>query len=161
MIAGSGLAIDAVVSDFVNGACEQLVLERRNRGMLFIEGQGSIAHPAYSAVSLGLLHGCAPNAMVLCHRPGLRHPRSVPGRILPLPELIELHERLAKVICPSKVVAVGLNTFGLSEPAAERAVERAERETGLPAADVLRQGAGKLMDAVERYFGRRKRRGRK
>jgi uncharacterized NAD-dependent epimerase/dehydratase family protein len=155
MIAGSGLPIDHYISDFVNGAAEQLVLERKRREILFIEGQGSIAHPAYSAVSLGLLHGCAPDAMILCHLPTRKYTVSIPAPIQPLPALIRLHEDLARIICPSKVVGIGMNTFGMSDAKARAAIAAAERETGLPAADVYRSGAGKLMDAVERYYGRK------
>jgi uncharacterized NAD-dependent epimerase/dehydratase family protein len=152
LIAGSGICVDRVISDFVNGAIEVEVLKRRNREILFIEGQGSIDHPAYSGVSLGLLHGCAPDAMILCHCPTRKVTRSVETAILPLPRLVELHEKLAQVLCPSKVVGVGLNTYGMSDAAAHAAVEEAEKETGLPATDVFRFGGAKLMDALEEHY---------
>ena len=97
-IAGWGIAVDAVVSDFLAGATEQLVVEGHERGgeLLMVEGQGSLIHPAYSGVTLGLLHGAAPHALVLCHMAGEREIEGYPGHpILPLPELVELHERMS------------------------------------------------------------------
>jgi len=152
IIAGSGICVDRVISDFVNGAIEDEVLKRKQREILFIEGQGSIAHPAYSGVALGLLHGCAPDAIILCHCPTRKTTHSVETPIAPLPLLVELHEKLARLLCPSKVVGIGLNTFGMSDDAAHAAVEQAERETGLPATDVFRFGCAKLMDALEEYY---------
>lgn len=154
IIAGSGVCVDRTISDFTNGAIEREVLKRKQREMLFIEGQGSIGHPAYSAVSLGLLHGCAPNAMILCHCPTRTMTRSVETPIASLSLMIELHEKMAGLLLPSKVIGIGLNTFEMTESAACRAMEAAERETGLPATDVYRFGCTKLMDAVERHHGR-------
>ncbi len=97
-IAGWGIAVDAVVSDFLAGAAERLVVEGRERGgeLLLVEGQGSLVHPAYSGVTLGLFHGSAPHALVLCHRPGTTEVEGYPGHPLPsLPELVSLHERIA------------------------------------------------------------------
>ena len=95
-IAGWGIAVDAVVSDFLAGAAEQLVVEGRRRGgeLLFVEGQGSLVHPAYSGVTLGLFHGSVPHTLVLCHRAGATEIEGSPGHpIPPLAELVELHER--------------------------------------------------------------------
>jgi uncharacterized NAD-dependent epimerase/dehydratase family protein len=159
VIAGSGICVDRPIADFINGAAERLVMERRRREMLFIEGQGSIGHPAYSGVALGLLHGCAPDAMVLCHCPTRKMTRSVETPIAPLPLLVRLHEELAGLVCRSKVVGVALNTWGMEDAAAVEAAKDAERQTGLPATDVFRFGCGKLMDALERHYdliGKRK-----
>jgi uncharacterized NAD-dependent epimerase/dehydratase family protein len=115
-IAGWGLSVDAVVSDFVAGAAEGLVLEGVRRGgeVLFVEGQGSLLHPAYSGVTLGLLHGSAPHAYVLCHK---ADERFVDGDerfpIPPLSELVALHERISLIARPAKVLAVALNTPGI------------------------------------------------
>ena len=95
-IAGWGMAVDAVVADFLAGAAEQLVVEGRRRGgeLLFVEGQGSLVHPAYSGVTLGLFHGSVPHALVLCHRAGARRRSKAPGHpIPPLAHLVELHEQ--------------------------------------------------------------------
>jgi uncharacterized NAD-dependent epimerase/dehydratase family protein len=150
MIAGWGIAVDAVVSDFLAGAGERLVVEGAKRGdLLFVEGQGSIIHPQFSGVTLGLYHGSAPHALVLVHRAGDTEIEGVPGHpILPLPELIDLHERLSLPARPARVVAVALNTGRLHEGAARAAVAETEDETGLPADDPVRFGPGRLLDAV-------------
>jgi uncharacterized NAD-dependent epimerase/dehydratase family protein len=150
-IAGWGISVDAVVADFIAGAAEQLVLEgvRRGGDVLFVEGQGSLLHPAYSGVTLGLIHGSAPHAYVLCHKADEsvvdgdeRYP------IPPLSELVDLHERISLLARPAKVLAIALNTRDLDEESARRAIAEAEAETGLPADDPVRFGAGKLIDAV-------------
>ena len=150
-IAGWGIAVDAVVADFVSGAAEQLVLEGRRRGgeLLWVEGQGAILHPAYSGVTLGLYHGSVPHALVLCHRPGTTEIEGSPGHpIPPLAELVELHERMALPRRPARVVALALNTAGLDDAAAAAAVSGAAAETGLPASDPVREGPDALLDAV-------------
>jgi uncharacterized NAD-dependent epimerase/dehydratase family protein len=150
-IAGWGIAIDAVVSDFLAGAAERLVVEGARRGgeLLLVEGQGSLVNPAYSGVTLGLVHGAAPHAFVLCHVPGMTEVEGYPGHPLPgLRELVELHERVALPARPARVAAIALNTAALDEEAAHAAVAQAEEETGLPAADPVRFGAGKLVDPL-------------
>jgi uncharacterized NAD-dependent epimerase/dehydratase family protein len=104
MIAGFGVPIDRTISDFTNGAAEKLVLDHARHEILFIEGQGSINHPAYSAVTLGLLHGTAPDALILCHHPLRKVNNGVPNPIPPLPFLIRLYQDLAGILCPAKVV---------------------------------------------------------
>ena len=150
-IAGWGISVDAVVADFIAGAAEQLVLEgvRRGGDVLFVEGQGSLLHPAYSGVTLGLIHGSAPHAYVLCHKADEtvvdgddRYP------IPPLSDLVELHERISLLARPARVRGIALNTRDLDEDAARNAVAEAEAETGLPADDPVRFGAGKLVDAL-------------
>ena len=150
-IAGWGIAVDAVVADFVSGAAEQLVVEGRRRGgeLLWVEGQGSLVHPCYSGVTLGLYHGAVPHALVLCHRAGATEIEGSPGHpIPPLRELVELYERMALPRRPSRVVALALNTVGMDDGTARRAIEAASDETGLPAADPVREGADGLLDAV-------------
>jgi uncharacterized NAD-dependent epimerase/dehydratase family protein len=151
-IAGWGISVDAVVSDFIAGAAEQLVVEGVERGgeVLFVEGQGSVLHPAYSGVTLGLIHGSAPHGYVLCHVAGqtvvdedARFPMP------PLVELVELHERLSLLARPARVHAVALNTRHLDEAAARRAIEETAVETGLPADDPVRFGPARLFDALE------------
>jgi uncharacterized NAD-dependent epimerase/dehydratase family protein len=153
VIAGWGIAVDAVVADFVAGAAERLVVEGRERGgeLLWVEGQGSLLHPVYSGVALGLYHGSVPHLLVLCHEVGRTHVEGAgggPHPIPPLHELVELHERLALPARPARVAAVALNTRALGEEEARAAVAAAEAESGLPADDPVRFGAAKLVDAV-------------
>jgi uncharacterized NAD-dependent epimerase/dehydratase family protein len=150
-IAGWGISVDAVVADFIAGAAERLVLEGVARGgeLLWVEGQGSLLHPAYSGVTLGLVHGSAPHAYVLCHKAGetvVDEDERFP--IPPLSELVDLHERMSLLARPARVLAIALNTRDLDEDAARRAVAEAEAETGLPADDPVRFGAARLVDAV-------------
>jgi uncharacterized NAD-dependent epimerase/dehydratase family protein len=150
-IAGWGIAVDAVVSDFLAGAAERLVVDGAQRGdLLWVEGQGAILHPVYSGVTLGLMHGSAPHAFVLCHEVGRTRIEGDPTEtpIPPLAELVELHERLTLPRRPAKVVAIALNTEPVSEDEARIAIEAAEAETGLPADDPVRFGAAKLLEAV-------------
>jgi uncharacterized NAD-dependent epimerase/dehydratase family protein len=149
-IAGWGIAVDAVVADFLAGAAERLVVEGSRRGnLLFVEGQGSIVHPQFSGVTLGLLHGSAPHVLVLCHKAGETEIEGAPGHpIPPLPSLIELHEGLSLPARPARVAAIALNTSTLDEGAARRAVSAAAEETGLPADDPVRFGPVTLLDAV-------------
>ena len=152
-IAGWGISVDAVVADFIAGAAEQLVVEGAQRGgeLLWVEGQGALLHPIYSGVTLGLYHGSAPHLLVLCHEAGRTEIEGAgggPHPIPPLRELVELHERMALPARPAKVVAVALNTRSMSEDEARAAVEAAEAETGLPADDPVRFGAGRLTEAV-------------
>jgi uncharacterized NAD-dependent epimerase/dehydratase family protein len=150
MIAGWGIAVDAVVSDFLSGAAERLVVEGATRGdLLFVEGQGSLVHPQFSGVTLGLYHGSAPHALVLCHAAGQTEIEGCPGHAIPpLGELVALHERLALPARPARVAAIALNTRPLDEEEARRAIEAAQEETGLPADDPVRFGPGRLLEAV-------------
>ncbi len=155
-IAGWGISVDAVVADFIAGAAERLVLEGVERGgeVLFVEGQGSLLHPAYSGVTLGLIHGAAPHAFVLCHKAGERFvDENERFPMPPLAELADLHARMSLLARPAAVRAVALNTRDLDERAARRAVAEAEEETGLPADDPVRFGAGKLVDALSPLGG--------
>ncbi|HEY7148432.1 MAG TPA: DUF1611 domain-containing protein [Gaiellaceae bacterium] len=150
-IAGWGIAIDAVVADFLAGAAERLVVEGARRGgeLLIVEGQGSLSHPAYSGVTLGLMHGSAPHAYVLCHVAGATEIEGYPGSPVPsLPELVELHERASLPGRPARVAAIALNTGELGEQEARAVAEAVELETGLPADDPVRFGSSKVLDAV-------------
>jgi uncharacterized NAD-dependent epimerase/dehydratase family protein len=150
MIAGWGIAVDAVVSDFLAGAAERLVVEGAGRGdLLFVEGQGSIVHPQFSGVTLGLYHGAAPHVLVLVHRAGDTEIEGVPGHpIPPLPDLVDLYGRLALPARPAGVAAIALNTGRLDENAARKAVATVAEETGLPTDDPVRFGPDRLLDAV-------------
>ena len=151
-IAGWGIAVDAVVADFLAGAAERLVVEGAERGgkLLFVEGQGSLVHPMYSGVTLGLIHGAAPHAFVLCHRVGSTEIEGCPGHpIPPLRELVELHERIALPRRRAKVACLALNTGHLeSEGEARAVIASVEESVGLPTDDPVRFGSGYLLDAL-------------
>jgi uncharacterized NAD-dependent epimerase/dehydratase family protein len=151
-IAGWGIAVDAVVSDFLAGAAEWLVVEGARRGgkLLFVEGQGSLVHPMYSGVTLGLVHGSAPHTFVLCHSAGQTEIEGCAGHpIPPLRELIELHERIALPARKAKVACISLNTAGIASDAeARRAIADVAAETGLATDDPVRFGAHDLLDAL-------------
>ena len=152
MICGRGIAIDRVISDFLSGVVERMVLECRESEWVFIEGQGAIFHPSFSGVTLGLMHGACPKAMILCHQPGRSYLRHTRIPVPPLSDTVSMHEALLSPISPSKVVGISLNCADLSEQEAKREIERVEEETGLPATDSVRFGAGRLMDALAEYF---------
>jgi uncharacterized NAD-dependent epimerase/dehydratase family protein len=149
IVAGWGVCVDAVVSDFVAGVSEMLVLEaaKSSPDLILAEGQGSLAHPAYSGVTLGLLHGSCPDCLVLCVSPDdgpgyAGVPRPTPARAA------RLYEEIAALVKPAPVVAVSANTRSLSEAEARAFVERVADETGLPTADPFRTGAEPILEAV-------------
>lgn len=152
MIEGWGVAVDGVVSDFLQGTTEWLVEQGEARGdWVFVEGQGSLAHPAYSSVTLGLIHGSTPDAMVMVHQPGRQQPHGWEGSRFGLPELrsfIDLHERIAALVRPSEVAAVALNTSLLDEGAARRQIAQVAAETGLVTDDPVRFGGERLLDGL-------------
>lgn len=161
MIAGRGIAVDRVISDFTAGAAETLVVEDGDAEMLFVEGQGSLTHPGFSGVTLSLVHGSLPHAMVMCHV-ATREKIAKYERDVPLPglsEMIERYEDVTRPVFPGKVAGVALNTFGMGEDDAWRAVEDAARETGLPATDCIRFGAGPVFEAVKEMYDEFSRRG--
>src|SRR5689334_3950952 len=149
-ITGWGIAVDHVISDFIAGAASRLVAEGAQRApLLFVEGQGALGHPAYSGVTLGLLHGCLPDALVLCHRAGSTVIDDYPGVPIPgLPELVQTYEAAAGWVRPARVAAIAMNTRGLDDDAARAAIEAAAHETGLPASDPVRFGADPLLDVL-------------
>lgn len=150
MVEGDGCAIDCVVADFLSGAVEKLILAHQHHDVLFIEGQGSISHPRYSAVTLGLLHGCMPHGMILCYEVGRK---TVYGMdFVPLKSLAvmrEAYEAMANLMRPSKVVGVAMNSRKVSAEEAERERERVRSELGLPVCDVIRHGPDELLAAIQ------------
>jgi uncharacterized NAD-dependent epimerase/dehydratase family protein len=139
-----------VISDYVNGSAERLIDEGAEHGdLLFLEGQGSLLHPGYSAVTLGLLHGSQPDVLVLQHLAGQTVNDDYRSRpIPPLAEVAALYERMAAAVRPARVAAIALNTKHLDDAAAARAIAEAEAETGLTADDVVRNGPDRVLDAV-------------
>lgn len=149
MVSGEGTPIDCVVSDFVNGAAERLVLRSQHHDVLLIEGQGSIVHPRFSGVTLGMLHGCAPQGLILCYEVGRETVKGLDHvPIEPLGKLRDIYETIASVRYPCRVIGVAMNSRHVDEDAADRERVRVEAELGLPACDVYRHGAGPLVDAV-------------
>jgi len=168
MIEGWGIAVDAVVSDFIAGAAERLVLEgSENADIVLVEGQGSINHPGYSGVTLGLLHGSCPDALILCHQASREYIGDYREaswlRIPPLTDYIRWYEDIGSAVHPTKVIGICLNTYDLDEPVARAACERAERETGLPCTDPVRFDSAPLIEAIanmrQEKGGRRKEKG--
>jgi uncharacterized NAD-dependent epimerase/dehydratase family protein len=150
VIAGEGVPIDSIIGDFMSGAIEGFLIEKsRTYDLLCVEGQGTIIHPGYSGVSLALIHGCLPDAMILCHYPGRERIKSYRIKIPPLTEMIRLHEDIARPVKPCKVIGVSLNTQSLTEKEAKREIEKVKKETGLPAVDPVRFGCGKLAEELD------------
>ena len=162
LIAGWGIAVDAVAADFVGGAAEQMVLEAApGADVVLVEGQGSLIHPGYSGVTLGLLHGACPAAMILCHKVSRRlvgeyHPGEAWIEIPPLPDVVRVYEQAAGWIHPARVIGVALNTYDLGAAEARAAVERAARATGVPATDPVRFGPAPLVEAIAGAAARRR-----
>ncbi|HEX5548126.1 MAG TPA: DUF1611 domain-containing protein [Ktedonobacterales bacterium] len=149
MVSGSGIPVDRFISDFISGGVEAMVLDFAKRyDWVFVEGQGSLGHPAYSAVTLGLLHGAAPDYLILCHEAGRTHIHGYDIAIPPLSVVREINETAVAWLKPAPVVAVALNTARLDVDAAQAAIEAAAQETGLPVTDPVRFGADMLLDAL-------------
>jgi uncharacterized NAD-dependent epimerase/dehydratase family protein len=155
MIEGWGVAVDRLISDFAQGTVEWLVEEGERLGdWVIVEGQGSLDHPAYSSVTLALIHGATPQALVMVHKPGLAehdfdHLPEASFPIASLPGFIDLHERVAGLVAPSRVVAVALNTSLYADDAeARRIIDQVAAETGLPTDDPFRFGADRLWPAI-------------
>jgi len=157
MVVGNGVPVDCVVSDFVNGAVENLVLENQQHDILLIEGQGSLTHPAFSAVTMGLLHGCAPQGLILCYEAARTHVKGMPHvELKSLEHYRKLYESVGGDRFPTEVIGVAMNGRYIHAEQAEREKEDVSRRLGLPVCDVYRDGASLLVDAVmqlrERLF---------
>jgi uncharacterized NAD-dependent epimerase/dehydratase family protein len=152
MVEGDGCPVDCVVSDFINGAVEKQILANQHHDFLLIEGQGALSHPRYSAVTLGLLHGCVPHGMIMVYEAGRKNVSGmeyVP--LAPLKKLIEVNEMMASLAMPAKVIGVAMNSRKLSPEDAEKEREKVRRELGLPVCDVIRHGSDELLDAILDY----------
>lgn len=148
MIAGEGVPVDCVVADFVNGATEEMVKRNEQHDFLLIEGQGSISHPAYSAVTLGLLHGCAPDGLVFCYEAGRTKVKGFNNIDIPsMKAQIQACEMNANFRHPCKTIGIAINTGRMTPQEAEAEIERTEQAYGLPTCDVYRTGADKLVNA--------------
>jgi uncharacterized NAD-dependent epimerase/dehydratase family protein len=149
-VAGWGTAIDRIVADFAPGAVEQLILEgeRRARDVLFLEGQGGINNPAFAPVTLALLYGGAPDALVLVHNVSRTAIEGYDVPLLSYRALIRTYESLCATVKPAPVIGLALNTRDLDVDAAQAEIDRARAETGLPCDDVVRNGPHALYDAI-------------
>ena len=152
LIAGSGIPMDAVVSDFLSGAAELLSPDAAADHWDLIEGQGSLFHPAYAAVTLGLVHGSQPDALVLCHEATRTHVDEYPDYPLPpLEQCIARYEEAARLTNPAaRCLGISLNTSGLPAGQRRSAVTAASRCTGLPCADPIADGVDALLDMLGR-----------
>ena len=150
LIDGAGVPLDAVIADFMAGAVEYLTPDNDDDHWDLIEGQGSLFHPSYSGVTLALIHGGQPDALVLCHEPTRTHLRGLPHyRVPSLEALRELAVRMAEIVNPDvRVIGCAINTAALSEGEAEAHLADTEARIGLPCVDPFRQGAGRLADAL-------------
>ena len=150
LIAGTGVSVDAVVSDFISGATELLSPANDPDHWDLIEGQGSLFHASFAGVSLGLLHGAQADHLVLCHEPGRAHMRGLPHAPLPdIGECIALNERCARLTAPgARVIAMACNTSGLSAEEAERVMGDLAERYAMPCVDPVRTGVGPIVDLL-------------
>jgi uncharacterized NAD-dependent epimerase/dehydratase family protein len=152
MIDGEGVPLDRIIGDFMSGAVEREVLAATERHeIVLVEGQGSLLHPAYSGVTLALIHGSRPDGMILVVMPARREIDEYHVEIPTVTKLIDMHESAAAWIRPAPVIAIAVNSFGLTEDEKTLCVEAIHIETGLPVADTFRSGAGVLVDAVTEF----------
>lgn len=150
LITGNGVPLDAVVADFMAGAVEWLTPDNDDDHWDMIEGQGSLFHVSYSGVTMALVHGGQPDALILSHEPTRAHMRGLPGYDLPRLEVLrDTALTLARVANPAcQVVGISVNTQHLSEEDALAYLAKTEARMGLPAVDPFRQGAARLVDAL-------------
>jgi uncharacterized NAD-dependent epimerase/dehydratase family protein len=151
LITGNGVPLDAVVADFMAGSVEWLTPDNDDDHWDMIEGQGSLFHVSYSGVTMALIHGGAPDALILSHEPTRPHMRGLPGYQMPsLEALRDMALPIARIANPkAQVIGISVNTAAISEDEALSYLESVERRMGLPTVDPFRQGAGRLCDALE------------
>ena len=150
LITGHGVPLDAVIADFMAGSIEYLTPDNDDDHWDLIEGQGSLFHISYSGVTMALVHGGQPDALILCHEPTRTHMRGLPEYDVPtLEELREVALPLAQRSNPDcQIVGISVNTQHLSEDEAVKYLAEVEERMGLPAVDPYRHGAGRLVDAL-------------
>ena len=149
MVAGDGCAVDRVISDFVGGAAEKLVLDNQHHEVMVVEGQGSLYHPRYSGVTFGLLHGLRPDGLIFCYEMGRKRIDDLKHVSLPADaKAIEFYETCANVMHPCRVIGVAVNGQHFPGDEVDAECKRVGNELGLPTSDVIRHGPEKLVDAV-------------
>lgn len=154
LVANNGVPIDSVIADFISGAAEWISPARLDGGWDLIEGQGSLFHPSYAGVSLGLLHGAQPDALVLCHEPGRPHMRGLPGHPMPgLQDCLDANIAAARLTNPAvRAIGVALNTSGLSHDEAAATCAQVTAELGLPCQDPVTMGVDAIVDNLLACF---------
>jgi uncharacterized NAD-dependent epimerase/dehydratase family protein len=154
VLRGRGVPVDRVVADFVGGVTQMLVdFEGRDADLVVVEGQGAVAHPGYAGVTLGMLYGAMPDALVLVHVAGRERYKRFESAIPPLAEVVALYESLMRPYRGARVAALALNTSHLAPDDARAALARASDSTGLPSTDVVRFGAEPVWAAVRVAIG--------
>ena len=149
LIADGGCPIDRVISDFVSGAAEKLVLANQHHEVMVVEGQGSLFHPRYSCVTLGLLHGLMPDGLILCYEMGRQNVSGMEHIALPpLEKVVEFYQAAANIMHPCRVIGVAVNGQKFSDSEVDAECDRVSRRLGLPACDVIRHGPDILVEAV-------------
>ncbi len=157
LLSGTGLVIDSVVADFIAGAAEKLVRSHQAHDVLVIEGQGSLAHPSFSGVTMGLLHGSAPHAMIFCYEAERPHVKGLPHiPLVPLSTLIPFYEQSAALLSPAPVIGVALNSRRLTACEATWERDRLRDQLGLPTCDVIRDGCAELTEAIRCFVDSRR-----
>lgn len=152
LVSGDGCPIDRVIADFVSGAVEKMILKQQHHDILIVEGQGSLVHPSYSAVTLGLMHGALPHALVLCYEVGRETITGLDGLpIPPLKRIAELNETMAGIFAPCPVIGVSMNSRRVTAEEADAERDRVEQELGVPVCDVVRHGPEKLVEAIAAF----------
>jgi uncharacterized NAD-dependent epimerase/dehydratase family protein len=152
-ISGRGVAVDAVVADFISGAVEWLSPAAAPQHWDLIEGQGSLFHPSFAGVTLGLLHGAQPDAFVVCHEPTRRHMRGVAHPMPSIGDVIDLTLRCGRLTNPDiRPIGIAVNTAALPEPEARETLARAAEEYQLPATDPVRFGVAPIVDRLQLLF---------
>lgn len=153
LIAQRGVAIDAVVADFIAGAAEWLTPAAAPDHWQVVEGQGSLYHPSFAGVSLGLLHGGQPDAFVICHEPTRTRLRNVDHPVPSIGDVIDMTVRLGRMTNPDiRPVGIAINSAALDEAAARDCLAEAEETYGLPAVDPIRTGAARIVDRLATEF---------
>jgi uncharacterized NAD-dependent epimerase/dehydratase family protein len=150
LISGSGIPLDRLIGDFMAGAAENLVHHNLDESLdwLIVEGQGSLIHPSFSGVTLALMHGTVPDAMILCHNASRKYLKNFDIPVPPLNRMVEIYEKAMALVRPSKVIGISLNCSGLNDEATRRVIEETEYLTALPAVDPIKTGIDKLTNAM-------------
>ena len=155
LIAGRGVAIDAVAADFISGAVEWLSPAAGENHWQIVEGQGSLYHPSFAGVTLGLLHGAQPDAFVVCHEPTRKNMRGVQHPLPSIGEVIDLTIELGRLTNPAiRPVGIAINTAALGDQDAKACLDAAAAEHELPAVDPIRTGVGSIVERIAQIFGR-------
>jgi uncharacterized NAD-dependent epimerase/dehydratase family protein len=151
LVAGAGIAIDAVIADFISGAVESLSPANDDDHWDIIEGQGSLYHPSFAGVSMGLIHGAQAHLLVMCHELGRKHMRHLPHQFMPtLKQCVDTNLAAASLTNPDvQLAGFSLNTSGVDEAEAKAALAEISREFGVPATDPVRFGISELAQSIK------------